>query len=105
MAHDNAVKIGVLQAELGEQQKMIRELRGVHGAAEPSVGTEQLCCPLTLEIMAHPVIAADGMTYERSEIEKWFAENNTSPMTGEVVANKVLIPNYAIKSLIDDCAQ
>ena len=29
--------------------------------------------------MRDPVIAADGHTYERVEIESWFANNRTSP--------------------------
>jgi hypothetical protein len=29
-------------------------------------------CPLTMEVMRDPVITADGQTYERAEIEKWF---------------------------------
>ncbi len=32
-----------------------------------------------MEIMRDPVIAADGHTYERVEIESWFANNRTSP--------------------------
>ena len=40
---------------------------------------DALCCPISMEIMRDPVIAADGHTYERAEIEAWFANNRTSP--------------------------
>jgi len=46
-----------------------------------------------------PVIAAGGHTYERSGIEQWLANNNTSPVTtGEVLRNQVLLPNHQLKS-------
>jgi hypothetical protein len=43
-------------------------------------------CPLTMEVMSDPVLTVDGQTYERTEIEKWFAlGNRTSPLTGETL--------------------
>ena len=59
-----------------------------------------LCCPITLELMTDPVIAADGRTYERQEIEKWLKKSNTSPITNEPLPSTVLIPNQLVKSLI-----
>eukprot|EP00037_Helgoeca_nana_P026119 m.293220 g.293220 ORF g.293220 m.293220 type:complete len:74 (+) comp27138_c2_seq3:4415-4636(+) len=47
------------------------------------------CCVRTLglqkafETRVDPVIAADGQTYERAPIEKWFEDDATSPLTGE----------------------
>ena len=49
-----------------------------------------------------PVIAADGFTYERSAIEGWTARKNTSPMTNDELPHLGLIPNLAIRSLIQD---
>ena len=34
------------------------------------------------EIMQEPVVAADGVSYERKAIEDWFTRSNCSPMTG-----------------------
>ena len=31
---------------------------------------DEYCCPLSLSIMVDPVIASDGTTYEREEIER-----------------------------------
>jgi hypothetical protein len=61
-------------------------------------------CSITLEVMADPVIAADGHTYERHAIEDWFGscgEGETrSPKTNAILPNRALIPNHALKSLI-----
>lgn len=45
---------------------------------------EDLVCPITSEIFQDPVLCVgDGQTYERSAVERWFAEGNeTSPLTG-----------------------
>ena len=41
-------------------------------------------------------------TYERAEIEAWFANNRTSPKTGAVLPHGSLIPNHAAKAMISD---
>lgn len=52
--------------------------------------------------MKDPVIGSDGITYERSAIEQWFALGNTiSPMTRAPMASQSLVPNYALKALIE----
>ena len=64
--------------------------------------------------MRNPVVAQDGFTYEREEIENWFAQcrkqnerdsegagapSITSPMTGAAMAT-TLSPNLLARSLI-----
>lgn len=66
-----------------------------------SAAAEGLCCPITAEIMVDPVVIADGTTYEREAIEKWFENNKTSPATGKVVAHKKLTPNIAVRQTIE----
>tara|TARA_B100000427_G_C15504260_1_gene593246 strand:+ start:103 stop:684 length:582 start_codon:yes stop_codon:yes gene_type:complete len=61
-------------------------------------------CPITFEIFYDPVIAEDGHTYEKWAILKWFEENNTSPKTNQIIG-KCLIPNIALKILIDQINQ
>ena len=51
--------------------------------------------------MIDPVLAEDGHTYERSEIEEWFRRNQTSPMTNKSIGTK-LISNLIIKSIINN---
>lgn len=59
-------------------------------------------CPIKLELMERPVIAADGHTYEEEAIRKWLGENDTSPVTNVPLPHKELIPNHNLKSLISD---
>jgi hypothetical protein len=54
------------------------------------------------EIMEDPVIASDGITYNRSEIEELFKKHDTSPKTGEILKSKNLIPNISIRNAIEE---
>jgi hypothetical protein len=47
--------------------------------------------------MAHPVVAADGHTYERSAISAWLAAHGTSPLTRAALPSKALVPNLALR--------
>ena len=48
------------------------------------------------------MIAEDGHTYERAAIARWFARNQTrSPVTNEEIAGPRLIPNLAVRKLVD----
>ncbi|KAJ7296244.1 hypothetical protein O6H91_10G051100 [Diphasiastrum complanatum] len=58
-------------------------------------------CPLSLELMADPVIVASGQTYERAYIQQWLDQGNTTcPKTRQILAHTHLIPNYTVKALI-----
>ena len=58
-------------------------------------------CPITLEIMIKPAVAADGHSYEYSAILDWFKKGNRhSPMTGEKLTNGVLIENHRLRAII-----
>ncbi len=54
--------------------------------------------------MRDPVIATDGLTYERSAIEGWFATLGSgpprSPVTGQPMPSSALLPNLAIRELL-----
>jgi len=60
-----------------------------------------LCC-ITSELMSDPVVTADGNTYERTAIEQWLRDHNTSPATGAVLDHTVLTPNLALRSAITE---
>merc|ERR1711898_58181 len=70
------------------------------GSGSGSGGANSFRCPILMEIMKDPVIAADGFSYERSAITKWLTTNNNSPMTGLPLAHSQLIPNQTLKSAI-----
>ena len=67
-------------------------------------------CPITHDIMDHPVIARDGYSYERSALETHIAgrPNIISPVTGEDVPSD-FFPNKMLRSdiqnLLDDMAR
>ncbi|KAL9649332.1 hypothetical protein ABK040_014634 [Willaertia magna] len=64
-------------------------------------------CPLSQQqlmnnpiIMSNPVIIETGYTFERTEIEKWFENNNTCPITQQELSFKLLIPNISLKTTL-----
>ena len=73
--------------------------------ALPSGPPDEYCCPISLEIMEDPVIAADEFTYERDEIEAWLKKSRTSPKTGEALEHTHLISNRNLQNLIKDYKQ
>ena len=61
---------------------------------------QALCvCPITLETIFEPVIAADGHIYEKNAIESWFKTSNHSPMTNLPI-DKKLTPIHLMKDLL-----
>jgi hypothetical protein len=62
----------------------------------------EFVCPITQEVMVYPVITSDGYTYERSAIRKWLMTHDNSPMTNLRLDSKRLIPNYTIRTQIDN---
>jgi hypothetical protein len=67
--------------------------------------SELITCPITRDIMTDPVIAPDGMTYERESITSWLEQHATSPITRQRMNCAALIPNRAIKNIIDKLAR
>ena len=62
----------------------------------------QYVCPITHCLMMEPVFTADGQTYEKKDIEQWLENHDTSPLTGDKLANKTLVPNFALRQLIHE---
>ena len=56
-------------------------------------------CPITLQVMRHPVIASDGKTYEYAFIKKILDSTKLSPITREILTDIVYI-NESLKSVI-----
>ena len=60
-----------------------------------------MMCPISCERMVEPVMASDGHTYERAQIQQWFdLHNTTSPKTGETLTSLVLTANLGLKTQI-----
>ena len=60
----------------------------------------ELVCPITHDIMLNPVLAADGHTYERAQIEAWLRTHDTSPLTGQPLESKALVPNILVRGQV-----
>eukprot|EP00879_Flechtneria_rotunda_P018679 GHRR01019602.1.p1 GENE.GHRR01019602.1~~GHRR01019602.1.p1 ORF type:complete len:434 (+),score=155.22 GHRR01019602.1:420-1721(+) len=91
-----------LSARLGKKGGRVKggTLRAIMQGLEQL--SEALCCPITHEVFRDPVVAADGISYERSAIEGWLVGHDTSPMTNMQLPNKELHPNNLIKTLVEE---
>lgn len=62
-----------------------------------------LRCPITHEPLKDPVVAADGHTYERNAIQRWFAQSPRSPITNVAVPSTMVYPNRALRDRTMAC--
>lgn len=79
----------------------------------PILIPEEFHCPITHEIMKDPVVTCDGQSYERFAIQEWFHRTSsartdesvdpsiTSPKTNETLTSTTLIPNHALRNIIE----
>lgn len=60
-------------------------------------------CPITREVFRDPVVASDGHSYERLDIERWIAQNAnpSSPMTNQNLAYTNLYENIGLRKTIE----
>ncbi|XP_047940262.1 U-box domain-containing protein 1-like isoform X2 [Salvia hispanica] len=67
---------------------------------------DEFRCPISLDLMNDPVIVASGHTYDRSSIAQWInSGHHTCPKSGQRLIHMALIPNYALRSLIQQWCQ
>ncbi|CAM4777575.1 unnamed protein product [Rotaria magnacalcarata] len=69
--------------------------------ATMNISDNLLRCPITMELFHDPVLASDGHTYERQEIEQWIRSRGTSPLTRQPLSIDQLYPNRKVKELVD----
>lgn len=65
---------------------------------------DEFICPLSNELMKDPVLIYDGTVYERSEIIKWYENNDNHPLNSKKVGKdekKIIIPDINLKKLIN----
>lgn len=63
-------------------------------------------CPITQQLMADPVMAVDGHTYDRDAIRRWFNDGHRiSPVTNVVLDSTRQLPNFALRSQIIETAE
>ena len=99
---DAAARQSELETSLTARQAEIVRLKEILKQQHREIPDAYLC-PITMDPMEDPVIAADGHSYEKSEINAWFARgNNTSPKTGAQLDDTRLFPNHALRNAIQD---
>ena len=86
---------------LNRKRRIIKKTKKRGGADDPYL---EFMCPIGHTIMVDPVIASDGHTYERKNIEKWLKIKNTSPLTN-VRMTQELNSNVALKDRIQTVAE
>ena len=90
-------------------KRALSEYEG-NGNKEPATDLneppEELVCPISLVLMTNdPVVAADGVTYERSSIEDWFKKSKAkgggicSPVHGTELKSLILTPNISVRNM------
>ena len=102
-------KLKELQATLQEAQRRVSDVL-LRPEAEQRVVQENnsFMCPIGHALMREPVMAADGHTYERTEIAKWIQQKGasaTSPKTNQILENTRLIDNHQCKASIDEAIE
>ncbi len=109
------------QQKYNNQKKRIIILRAIKktyknlqkGGASPGQEPEErnellerfeslIICPISHQIMIDPVMTSDGQTYEREVITQWLLTSQTSPLTNAPLANTTLIPNIALRNIIEN---
>jgi hypothetical protein len=106
----DAQQLAELLDELDEAKRVVK-LQTRRAAEDLVANTPRMhafLCPIGLQLMRDPVIAADGHTYERTHIEQWFRVKGRgvqSPKTNAALDNRKLQPIQAVKQLIDDTVE
>ncbi|OWM88201.1 U-box domain-containing protein 33 [Punica granatum] len=73
------------------------------GGGEQSQPPPYFICPILLEVMQDPHVAADGYTYEAEALRGWLESgHDSSPMTNYPLAHTNLVPNRALRSSIQE---
>lgn len=52
--------------------------------------------------MHKPVSTSDGQTFEEAAIKEWLEQHDTNPVTGNLLAHKLLTPNISLQQIIMD---
>ena len=59
-----------------------------------------IICPISREVLEHPLLCTDGFSYEKSFISKWIAKNKVSPMLGSKLDNETLRENKTLSAYL-----
>ncbi|PQQ21706.1 U-box domain-containing protein 44-like [Prunus yedoensis var. nudiflora] len=84
-----------------KEMKYIIKRKSLGG--QPLEPLQSFICPITREVMVDPVETSSGQTFERSAIQKWFADGNRScPLTMTSLDASILRPNKTLRQSIEE---
>merc|ERR1711890_134133 len=64
---------------------------------------DYMCGKISFEILKDPVITPSGITYDRKDITEHLERvGHFDPVTRTKLTQDMLIPNYAMKEVVDD---
>jgi len=70
--------------------------------AEDTHHPPSFSCPISRQCMRDPVVLSDGHSYERSYIQRWLQQHNTSPVSGAPLESIVVFANHALRNAIQE---
>ena len=76
-----------------KKTKKKKEIPYQNSFSSTSTPPEDLLCPITGNILVHPVLASDGVTYERDAILQWLRGHTYSPITRTPMSTGGLKPD------------
>jgi hypothetical protein len=93
------------------KQRSVSIGRNIHDTSSSSQSVvpnipDEFRCPVSLDLMRDPVIVASGHTYDRNSIARWINSGHyTCPKSGQKLLHMALVPNYALKSLMQQWSE
>ncbi|KAI4716715.1 hypothetical protein E4T48_07108 [Aureobasidium sp. EXF-10727] len=73
--------------------------------SEVTLIPDALKCPIKLDLIEDPVVAADGQVYGRQAIAKWMSIRRSSPLTGLMLEDTELTPELELAEQADKWLQ
>eukprot|EP00730_Choanoeca_flexa_P008865 TRINITY_DN12551_c0_g7_i1.p1 TRINITY_DN12551_c0_g7~~TRINITY_DN12551_c0_g7_i1.p1 ORF type:complete len:553 (+),score=143.71 TRINITY_DN12551_c0_g7_i1:144-1802(+) len=93
----------VLEQVLQENQALAVRLKEQQAGQQRAV-PDELMCPITMDLMQDPVLAEDGIVYDREAIVTWQRQTGRSPMTRQALGNEFK-PVLAMKNMVNRFAE
>ncbi|KAK4849055.1 hypothetical protein QYF36_020310 [Acer negundo] len=96
---------------ISEAWRVLKPMRATCGASsaflagsrDRSKPPSYFICPILLEVMQDPVVAADGYTYDAEAMKRWLESgHDTSPMTNLQLPHHQVVPNHSLRSAIQE---
>ncbi|XP_059651196.1 U-box domain-containing protein 44-like [Cornus florida] len=99
----------IMLLEKADATSSLKEKEAKYFTKRNSLGSQPLeplqsfYCPITREVMVDPVETSSGHTFERTAIDKWFAEGNyLCPLTMIPLDTTMLRPNKTLRQSIEE---